>query len=287
MDETLTTVAVFGAAHGAASKFTEMALDSGKKWLDSYYLNNEKQAIIKAWENYQIFLNNLAKKVEALELESEITKALVQDTQSDPSFAALFKKATIAASQTANSEKQEILSTIVSQRLKSAAESLYAVTSQMAVDAISHCTPNQLRILGFAVSISQITPALPCNATTEEQYRAVCAQWINHRFLPYADVHVGPMDYAHLEAVSCLTHLSFMSSDLNTILANMWSRGPFTINSDFVYGLPTGTAIRRLWEQEGVKAVKLTTVGTLIGTIASDAQCGAAPTNFAQWQTET
>lgn len=264
-----------------------MARDCGAQWLTEYYRGHEATVFAKATENSSYFLNTLANKVAALELESEITKDLMATTMSEPSFSVLLQKAVLTSAQTENPQKHEILSDVVSQRLKSSAESVYSATCQIAVDAIAHCTTNQLHVLALAVSLRYISPALPPDLATEEAYKEACKDWLNHRLAPYANLKIGPLDFAHLEAISCLKFDAAIIYSMDNCLNLQWRRGHFTIDQDFLYSLPVGEVIRRAWEQDKLNKTTLTTAGILIGNIASDRLCGAGATNFASWQAES
>jgi hypothetical protein len=177
--------ATSGAASGVGKEIVQLAWGCGAKWIKARYQDHAPEVIAKAEKNSAEFLNSLGQKVATLEQESEITKALMSATMSEPSFSVLLQKATLAAAQTENSEKYEILSDIVSQRLKSQPESIYTVTSQMAVDAIAYCTTNQLHVLAFAASLTVVSPPTNRLYGSEDLYKSACAEWLNHRLAPY------------------------------------------------------------------------------------------------------
>jgi hypothetical protein len=275
-----------GVASGIGKQITEMVWTSSARWIKAKYQDHAPEIIAKAEHNSHEFLNRLSLKVAALEQESDITKSLMAANMGEPSFSVLLQKAVLASAQTVSAEKYEILSDIVSQRLKASPESIYTVTSQMAVDAISHCTTNQLHVLAFAASLTMITPNKNDQFSSEAIYKKACTEWLNHRLAPYRNLHIGPLDYAHLDAVSCtkFVHLVVRDNDLDEVLKKNWSSGSFTITRDYLYNLPIGAVIRDLWEVQRMRSLSLTTVGGMIGTLVSDRLCGADPTSFFYWQ---
>jgi hypothetical protein len=68
----------------------------------------------------------------------------------------------ISASQTDREEKHQLLSRPVAERIKAHPESLIALASKMACDAISYATANQLKILGLSSTASLIPCPIAC-----------------------------------------------------------------------------------------------------------------------------
>ena len=98
------------------------------------------------------FLNELAQKVKQLEESKQISQEKINSAQDHPDFSALLQKALLTSAQTDNKDKHVILARLVSERLKTEPESILALGSKMACDAISYATVNQLMILGLAVN---------------------------------------------------------------------------------------------------------------------------------------
>ena len=146
MTDPLSLLALGAAVGGAAGKFVEKAWDSGEKWIQSYFENHHVKAQEKAKENTLSFLTNLAQRVEMLENGKMVSPEQISSSQEHPDFSVVLQKAMISASQTESKEKHQLLSRLVAERIKAAPESLMALTSKMACDAISYTTSNQLVI---------------------------------------------------------------------------------------------------------------------------------------------
>jgi hypothetical protein len=275
-----------GLATGVGTKITELAWSCGAKWVSEYYANHRAAVVAKAKENCDLFLNSLAHKVGALEQESEITKSLMTTAMGEPSFSVLLQKAVLTSSQTGDAQKHEILSDVICQRLKSSPDSMFTMASQMAVDAVAHCTLNQLFILGFSASLLHISSQRSDFASPEEYLRN-CSEWFSHRLAPYETLEIGPLDYAHLQAVACASYVRLQAintRDLDGMIRDLWSRGPYRLNDGFIDSLALGEKIRHLWEAKKMRSLLLTSVGQMIGILVSDRLCGADATSFEEWQ---
>jgi hypothetical protein len=274
-----------GVAGAAAGKFIEKAWDSGEKWINSYFLDHRPQAIEKAKENSKDFLNKLAVKIDRLEQDAELNKNIFEQALNEPSFGALLQKALIGSAQTESTQKHDLLATLVAQKIGSQPDSLYAVASQLACDAIIHCTNRQLLILAFVISLTGIRPQwLKQDIQNNEMFYGACKNWFDNRFAPYKNIQVNHMDLLHLESLSCLSFLTFVSNDINNVITKNWKSGLFTLKKEELLTFDVGPTIQRLWETDKLQSVKLTTIGQLIGVLTSDQISGSSPTSFDEWQ---
>lgn len=266
-------VALGADVGGAAGKFVEKAWDSGEKWISTYFANHHGKSQEKARENSLSFLTDLASRVEFLEKSKTITPEQIISSQEHPDFSVVLQKALISASQTENKEKHQLLSRLVAERMKSAPESLLALTSKMACDAIACTTSNQLNLLGLIANIMYIGPS---SKLSNEQYTG----YLQARLRPFSEVRPENLDYVHLEALSCLKFEPFLTRDLKKILTDK-NQGEFDF--DAFKEQPLGKSLTESWEKHHLKSTQLTSIGQMIGVMVSDQVTGAA-TNMSGWE---
>ncbi|MDD5759949.1 MAG: hypothetical protein PHI06_12820, partial [Desulfobulbaceae bacterium] len=211
MTDPLSLVALGAAVGGAAGKFVEKAWDSGEKWIATYFANHHGKSQEKAKNNTLSFLSDLSLRVEYLEKNKTISPEQIASSQEHPDFSVVLQKAMISASQTESKEKHKLLSRLVAERMKAMPESLLALASKMACDAISYTTSNQLKILGLTVNILYVNPN---QGLSESQYFS----YLEARLNPFINVIPSNLDYQHLEALSCLKFEPIISRDLQKVL---------------------------------------------------------------------
>lgn len=273
MVDPLSLIALGAAVGGAAGKFVEKAWDSGEKWIKAYFENHHEKAQEKAKENTLSFLTDLAQRVKILENDKILSPDQISSSQEHPDFSVVLQKAMISASQTESKEKHQLLSRLVAERIKAAPESLMALTSKMACDAISYTTSNQLKLLGLISNILYIGPS---STLSEEQYFG----YLQARLGPFSEVRPANLDYLHLEALSCLKFESFLTRDLKIILTDK-NQGKF--NYDFFKEQPLGNSLIDIWEKHHLKSTQLTSIGQMIGVMVSDQVTGSL-TNMVGWE---
>ncbi len=281
----ITIAAIGGVTGGAASKFVDRAWDCGEKWLSAYFQDHRPKAVQAAQANSMEFLKSLARRLDRLEQQSDENAAKINCSLDEPQFAVLLQKALIGSAKAGCAAKREALADLVAQRLLSEHESLFAVTSEIACDAITHCTFNQLGLLAFHTSLTAITPDWLNNAELDAaSWWQAGAEWFEVRFNHFCDVKVKRYDVLHLEALSCLSFTSFVRYELTEILEKAWANPHKTLLKDDIMTLDVGKLITRIWEEEELNCTRLTTVGQLIGVLAADNICEDEPTSFASWQ---
>jgi hypothetical protein len=270
MADPLSLVAFGAAVGGAAGKFVEKAWDSGEKWITSYFCDHRPKAIAQAQENSADFLNELAKRIKALEDRGAISKHDIETAQEHPDFSIALQKALLTAAQTDDKQKHQLLARALSERLGAKPEGLRAMASKMALDAIGYMTPSQMKLLALVADLLYVNPGsqLPSSAFK---------QWFEGRFSPYASLAFTHLDLLHLESISCLKHTPIISRDLSAILSqkNSSEFEPAMLES------PLGKHICALWNQ-GLQAVDLSSVGQLVGVCVSDLMSGGT-TSFTGW----
>lgn len=273
MPDPLSLIALGAAVGGGAGKFVEKAWDSGEKWITSYFANHQAKAREKAEENSADFLRSLGQRVSQLEQSKAMSEEELASAQEQPDFSVVLHKAILSAAQTDNKSKHDLLSRLVAERLQSTPESLLSMASKMACDAISYTTPNQLLILGLLANILYIQPS---DKLSKPQYMG----WLQARLSPFIDVNPAPLDYTHLESLSCLKFESFLSRDLTKTLTQK-------MGSDFDYADFTDTKLGKrlleIWDGKALKSCQLTSVGQLLGVMVSDQHVAGNKTSMLGW----
>jgi len=262
MPDPVSLIALGAAVGGAAGKFTERAWDAGSKWLASYYANHKEKALEKAQQNSSGFLIALANKVRVLEEQQEVSKEAIESAQDHPDFSVLLQKALLASAQTESKDKHELLARLVAERLKVNPESRLAVVTKLACDAVPGLTAKQLQVLGL---LAQITYVQNQNQLSKTEYLML----LQHILQPYDMFAYDGIDIIHLEALSCVKHISFSENDLKGLLTKK-NRG--VIDWDVFISTDFGKRILELWNKPGIglTGVSLTSIGVLIGVYVSD-----------------
>jgi hypothetical protein len=264
--EPLSIIAIGAAVGGAAGKFVEKAWDSGEKWIQSYFKDHKEVAQQKATDNTMDFLNELAQKVKQLEDSKQIPKDKIESAQDHPDFSAMLQKALLTSAQTDSKDKHIILARLVSERLKSEPESILALGSKMACDAISYATVNQLLILGLAVNLYGIRPKpYPPPGVNETNFQDYMNNWLTQRLKPYEKIEFKQIDITHLESLSCLKVNTFIGRGLN----DMFIKDNLVYDFEKMIDIQLRNKMKKIWN-DGLQKIDLTTVGQIIGVSVSD-----------------
>jgi hypothetical protein len=264
--EPMTIIALSAAVGGAAGKFVEKAWDSGEKWIQTYFKDHKEVVQKKATENSMEFLNELAQKVKQLEESKQLSKEKIESAQDHPDFSALLQKALLTSAQTESKDKHIILARLVSERLKSEPESILALASKMACDAISYATVNQLMTLGLAVSFYGIRPnPYPPEGINETNFQDWFDNWLIAFLKPYQNIKFRQIDIIHLESLSCLKVNSLIVHNLT----DMFKKDNFSYDFEKMSDHLLRDSMKKIWI-EGLQKIELTTVGQIIGVSVTD-----------------
>lgn len=270
--EPLSIVVISAAAGGVAGKLIEKAWERGEKWLSKYQEDHHPKAQEKGIQNALDFLNYLALKIGELEKKADnpkIFKSRMRTCLEDPDFSVLLKNAILTSSRTKDKEKHEILARIVSERLNCDSESLIALTSFIACEAVGYLTPNQLRLLGIAELVFDIRTAPFPPKIPPEQFDKWYTQWLDRMLLPQiTGVKATRLDWIHLMSVSCIKYEPIITRDLNKVLSPKDESYKWNFE-EYINNYETGKSLNELWNK-GIKSITLTSAGTLIGIYVND-----------------
>lgn len=223
-----------------------------------------------AMTNVTRFVDELRRRIAVMREERSISEDEIEAARHSPEFAAVLQKALISAAQTENREKHQILARIVAERLAAEPESVEALASKLALDAIPNMASKHLRILGFSTQVLHLGGggALSAAEHTEQ---------LQERLAAYASLQFTDLDVLHLESLSCLRLNRAASAPLAAALAATNS-GVF--DETFLV-TPLGQKMQHTWDKH-LCAVELTTVGQIIGVYVSDLLTGST-TDLTDW----
>ncbi len=286
---TLTEIIIAGAAGGAAKEISQSAWQLGQKWITSYFRDQRPEAIAKAEENAAQCVAIIGQKIQRLEEDAQLNRSLFERALVEPDFGILLQKALIAAAQTENVTKRDVLADLIANRLTSEAETLYAVAAQTAAETVVKCTPNQLKTLAFAANFSKLNvfPA-GIKLPTEEAFEAFCRNRFEERFAPLVNLPVNRLDTQHLEALSCFNFAWVDHEPKWELEFYSWrpENGEYHefLSERQVFMFPSGPAVKKKWKQLRLGHYNLTTTGAMIGVLASDSIAGAESDSLSKWK---
>ncbi|HEY5811493.1 MAG TPA: LPO_1073/Vpar_1526 family protein, partial [Terrimicrobiaceae bacterium] len=171
-------------------------------------------------------------------------------------------------------------------RLTAPEESLRSLVTFLACEALTHLTHNQLEILGIQSVLTLIYPSFDeSKIHTEQAFLKVCNDWLTMRLSPFLDAQIRRIDLLHLESLSCARASDLGEYPLESKL-EFWKCRDFGFTKDALFQLPIGEKIKIWWEELGLKQVKLTTTGQLVGLNVVETM-GKTSINFEKWGEES
>lgn len=264
MPDPLSVVVLAAGIGGASGKLVEKSIDAGAKWIGSFMKDHQPAAQLKAKENYQAFLLDLAMRVKFLEDAGVVSQQKILDTQDEPDFAVALQAALITASQTESKEKHMLLAAILSKRLEVDAESLASMACKIALGSIAYATPGQLKILAVVCIARYLRPNWVYSDTD-------LRSWLTERLSPFAGLQCTQIDLLHLESISCLKYTGFWATSLGEVIYKQEDEAAHDLeflNSE------VGQNTNRIWTSDGLESSDLTSVGQLIGLYVSNILSG-------------
>jgi hypothetical protein len=244
-----------------------------------------------AISNVDDLFERLGQRVDALEefsSEEDFRDRFVVALR-DPDFTLTLQAAVLAGARTPSHEKHDILAFIVAERLLHDADSLVAVASSMAVEAVARLAQNQLRLLGLAVLTYRLRPPEVELMKTQTPERAIHAygQWLLQSLPAYLPLpNFQQIDGMHLESVGCARREPYLS-ELGRRFVPEWVSEHREVLWDELATAEAGRGMKHLWHA-GLGAVTLTSVGELVGTYVHDRLTGArTPINWKQGSNTT
>ncbi len=263
------SIAVGAAIGGAAGKFVDKAWNLGEKWISSYLKDHEPKAIEKAKQNSLEFLSDLAQRVKNLEEQGQKHKKTIEDCLNQPDFSILLQKAMISSAQTDDKQKYELLARLVSDRLSQGSESLFTLTSQLACDAISRLSINQMKILGVLATVFYIRPTpFPPTNKSQQEIEDWWSEWLEEKLSLCLDINPNLMDFLHLASLSCTKWEPALERELEELI-NFPKNSGIKLNYTTFSQTEVGQKIIQLWKS-GLGGALPTTIGILIGIYVSD-----------------
>lgn len=264
-------------------KFVDDGYDLGRTWVAEYWRKHRPKAIERAEENAASFAKALASEVAIVEQSGPRLELKVSGALDDPEVAGLLQRAFIAAAQTSDTEKHAILARIVGERLASDTETTLSLASKIACDAIAHLNRRHLRILGFQCTLLEIRPSqMPPPNILPEQFQEWLTSWFDGVMAHHRDLSCRLPDLMHLEAVSCIRHTPLITKDLGKVLRFAVAE-VLPWDADRFLASETGRLIDRLWRNEKLSEVSLTSVGDLLGIYVFD-QLQNCRTTMGDWE---
>lgn len=271
MTDPLSLVALGAAVGGMAGKLAERTWDSAEEWLRDRFAHHAENAKAAARENAARFLIELANRIKVLEDQHEVEASLAEARESHPQFSAMLQLAVLAAAQTEDPHKHQLLADLVAARLTTNSETTLALASEMACHAVARLTNRQLRLLGLCSFIERVRPRHPVPPGTH-------GAWLDAILTPFDDIEFVEIDALHLVAVNCATYNPASEKDLIFWLNLKVGAGA----DDSVFSDSTCLAWLEIMWGQGLAGVQLTSVGSLVGGFVFDHLTGAM-TGIPEW----
>jgi hypothetical protein len=258
------SIALGAVVGGTAGKVAGKAWDAGERWLRERFGSHPEEIQGRARSNAAEFVDELSRRVQALEDARGSQRDLIEATTRHPAFSALLQRSLINAAQTDQKSKHDLLAGLVAARLTSHSETTLALVSDLASDAILRATANQLKLMALACFLDEIRPL---KRVAAKQYR----EWVAVHLMPFAGFEFHDIDARHLVAIGCATYDRASGRGLIVLLET--KGGVHCIGKSNLEDLPEVEELQFHWV-EGLAGVFLTSVGSLVGGLAYDQLCG-------------
>jgi|CXWL01.1.fsa_nt_gi hypothetical protein len=266
------------AALGAgAGQIVRGAWDIGKSWIEEYFRKRHPEARARAEANTAVFLGDLAQRVNTLESEADDDEGLKDrfaNALSDPDFAIVLQEAIVGSARTSVPEKHELLSRLVTERLRHGADDIVSLAVAGAVEVVPRLSTRMTKFLALTIAIYELRPvAFKPEALTDPSAPAAYREFFDQllaRHLPVPDL--SRPELLHLEAQGCLSQLEIISRNLKKTLTPAWA-GDFDWGfEDWSLSNPTGVQVAAAWTK--LQHIQLTGSGKIIGIFTFDSMSG-------------
>jgi len=268
--EPLSIAIISGAAGGVAGVFSKEVWDLGKNWINSYFKDHAPKAIAKAEQNSLDFLVQLAQRVKTLEEQGEQYREIITESLNQPDFSALLQKAWMSSAQTEDKQKHELLARLVADRLTKETESMFALASKKACDAVSMLTINQMKILGLLILKDYLQPSpFPPDNMSQKEFNKWYVKYLVENMKVYQDLTITHLDLVHLEALSCVSISGISVRGHLRHMLSLKKGSGITFDIQLFTSTEVGKKMEKLWESH-LNGVSPTSSGQLIGIYVSD-----------------
>jgi len=262
MTDPLSIIALGAAVGGAAGKFTEKTWEIGQRWLSNRFAEHTEESKTRARKNAAQFVMELSKCIAKFEQRGCIASSAVEHEAQQPQFTVTLQNAIIRAAQTNEHGKHALLARLIAERLASKSESVFALASQMACDAVALATPRQLELLAMCSFLEDCRPRDlvddPC-------------KWLDAQLRLFTDFEFYEIDALHLMSLSCV---SFERREFGNLAAILWMKfNPAHSYLGFEFEMFSQAEnfswLQVAWDL-GLGGVHLTSVGALVGALVHD-----------------
>lgn len=288
--EPISLILLGAAASGVTGKLAEKFTE----YVGDLVRGQEKATQEAAAHNAAAFLNKLSHQLEKLDASSssDVLARTVDKALADPDVATTVRTAVLSAARTANEEKHSILARAVAERLSSEAESIEAVASNLAVEALPRLAATHLAVLGMTALVYVIRPGIQEILGSHSLHGAVRSStempgsnyitWLKTNLQIHAlNATLGELYLSHLASASCIVLERKVKRDLARtleptpkILFDPRALLPIQFEiTDFLDSDPIGRDLGVIWHT-GLQHLTLTPAGLLIGTAVHEVKSG-------------
>jgi len=255
---------------GAAGAFANQVASLASSWLRERFSGHTDKAYSAARANSEAFLINLSNRLQMLEdsgdTEASFSKKLNEAMES-PDVAAALQDALYSSARTNDSQKHDLLSRAITERMLADGDGLQALATNQALSVIPRLHTRHLDNLGLATLLYGVRPNLPRDsmANVVESLMGIWLEKNVSLYLPIAN-----MDAQHLVANGCLIYQRNFSKNLRKILAPDWFDDFVWTDSGF-FDSDVGKTVLEVWGQFATHC-DLTSVGHIIGIYVHDSK---------------
>jgi hypothetical protein len=271
------------AASSAISTVVQQAIVASGHWFHERYGHHSPAVQQQVKANVTSYLEELVSRIHKVEAENDIMKQQVATMMSQLDIAMLMERALLAGAETSDRQRHATLATIVSERLRVETDSLPALTSAIAVDAVAHLSPRHLQILAFTYTVEWMRWPKPEWSVAPALLSTMELEWAALSLKPYEGLEFTARDLNHLESAGCLgARRAFLTPDLNSKLR-------IATSPDFEYmrfvETPSGARFQAIYEGKELNGTSLTSSGSLIGMYVAD-QLADRPSDVTRWESD-